>query len=296
MIDKVVFFVTLQELQQIYPLAQLHTFPTEDEHYLSLYLEGQFLWIPQTELTTTEKKVLKMLTNAQDTTLPTHHPWYATLFQKESAPLATGQFRVIQVEFNNPEQVDMHSWDEEIKRIFPQLVDHFFINGTKSFLVEIYSDDALPTEELEGIFLALDGDFNTYTRVFVGAFYPAVSDFTTLLQEEQQLFLSTIKQNLQIKCCDLRKVAIHYFATHLVEESAMMRQLAKNWFEDDLYDLIFALWKNQGNVSSAAKDLFMHRNTLQYKIDKFQKQTLTNLKEMDSLFLCYLLLTTFIKN
>jgi sugar diacid utilization regulator len=162
--------------------------------------------------------------------------------------------------------------------------------------VEIYSEDALPTEELEGIFLALDGDFNTYTRVFVGAFYPVTSDFTTLLQEEQQLFLSMTKQNLPTKCCDLKNTAIHYFATHLIKESMMMRQLAKLWFEDDVHDVILALWKNQGNVSSAAKDLFMHRNTLQYKIDKFQKQTLTNLKEMDSLFLCYLLLTTFAKN
>ena len=288
--------MTILELQQIYPMAQLHTFPTDDESFLSLYLEGQFLWIPQQNLTATEKKVLKMLANTIDSTLPTHHPWYSTLFQSESAPLTTGDFRVIQVEFTNPEQVDTYSWDEEIKRIFPHLVDHFFINGTKSFLVEIYNEDALPTEELEGIFLALDGDFNTYTRVFVGAFYPVTSDFTTLLQEEQQLFLSMTKQNLQTKCCDLKNTAIHYFATHLIKESMMMRQLAKLWFEDDAHDVILALWKNQGNVSSAAKDLFMHRNTLQYKIDKFQKQTLTNLKEMDSLFLCYLIHTTFAKN
>ncbi|WP_227869161.1 helix-turn-helix domain-containing protein [Tetragenococcus halophilus] len=51
----------------------------------------------------------------------------------------------------------------------------------------------------------------------------------------------------------------------------------------------------QGNISSAAKELFMHRNTLQYKVDKFQEQTKTNLKKMDDLFLCYLLILTFNK-
>lgn len=68
--------MTILELQQIYPMAQLHTFPTDDESFLSLYLEGQFLWIPQQNLTATEKKVLKMLANTIDSTLPTHHPWY----------------------------------------------------------------------------------------------------------------------------------------------------------------------------------------------------------------------------
>ena len=79
-----------------------------------------------------------------------------------------------------------------------------------------------------------------------------------------------------------------------IKDSYLMRTLYYHWFgEEDLSEIITNLWKNQGNVSSTAKDLFMHRNTLQYKLDKFQQVTHCNLKNMDDLFLCYLLISAF---
>lgn len=38
--------------------------------------------------------------------------------------------------------------------------------------------------------------------------------------------------------------------------------------DTDIQPIISALWKNQGNISSTAKDLFMHRNTLHYRLEK----------------------------
>ncbi|AYW51335.1 hypothetical protein C7H83_13095 [Tetragenococcus halophilus] len=74
-----------------------------------------------------------------------------------------------------------------------------------------------------------------------------------------------------------------------------MQSLFVEWFNPEFIKIISKLWEMQGNISSAAKELFMHRNTLQYKVDKFQEQTKTNLKKMDDLFLCYLLILTFNK-
>lgn len=59
--------------------------------------------------------------------------------------------------------------------------------------------------------------------------------------------------------------------------------------DEDMALIISALWKHQGNISSTAKELFMHRNTLQYRIDKFYDQTNLSLKNMDDLVLAYLL-------
>lgn len=60
--------------------------------------------------------------------------------------------------------------------------------------------------------------------------------------------------------------------------------------DTDIQPIISALWKNQGNISSTAKDLFMHRNTLHYRLEKFFEQTGLSLKKMDDLIFCYLLL------
>ena len=86
-----------------------------------------------------------------------------------------------------------------------------------------------------------------------------------------------------------------FFAHYKASKSYLLQTLFTEWFNPELIQIISALWKAQGNISSAAKELFMHRNTLQYKVDKFQEQTKTNLKKMDDLFLCYLLILIFNK-
>ena len=51
------------------------------------------------------------------------------------------------------------------------------------------------------------------------------------------------------------------------------------------------MWRNQGNLSKAAADLYLHRNTLQYRIDRFFDATGLSLKNMDDLALAYLAIT-----
>ena len=41
-------------------------------------------------------------------------------------------------------------------------------------------------------------------------------------------------------------------------------------------------------MTLAAKKLYVHRNTLQYQVEKFEKSSGLNLKNMDDLVLCYL--------
>ena len=48
--------------------------------------------------------------------------------------------------------------------------------------------------------------------------------------------------------------------------------------DTDIQPIISALWKNQGNISSTAKDLFMHRNTFTLSVGKVFEQTGLSLK------------------
>ncbi|MBC6307817.1 helix-turn-helix domain-containing protein, partial [Listeria booriae] len=74
-----------------------------------------------------------------------------------------------------------------------------------------------------------------------------------------------------------------------MKESLITNEL-KNFFnQDDTWiPLIHTLFKNQGNISLTAKELFMHRNTIQYRLDKFHEQTNLSLRKMDGLLLAYL--------
>nr|WP_223156077.1 helix-turn-helix domain-containing protein [Desemzia sp. C1] len=69
----------------------------------------------------------------------------------------------------------------------------------------------------------------------------------------------------------------------------MQKLKAETVFDAEFKELILAMWKSQGNISVAAKSLYIHRNTLQYRIDRFHQASGLSLRNMDDLLLCYLL-------
>ncbi|KFN89804.1 helix-turn-helix domain-containing protein [Tetragenococcus muriaticus] len=287
-----------QKLQEIYSDAFVHAFPTTDANYLSIAMEHSFLWIPQKYLTKTEKKLLQAISVSNTSyisSLDKEYSWYNSLFSNKPVPENKGRFRLIQVEFQNFETNDLTALQNEIRTILPYTVDLLFLSKNYGIVIEAFSEEALSVEELEGVFLALDSDFNSYTRLFVGSFHSFEKDFSQLFYEEEQLFLHGLNYNIKSKVFDTASSFILFFISHDVTKSYLMQSLFSEWFESEFIQMIAALWKTQGNLSSAAKELFMHRNTLQYKVDKFQQQTKTNLKKMDDLFLCYLLIRSFNK-
>ena len=57
--------------------------------------------------------------------------------------------------------------------------------------------------------------------------------------------------------------------------------------QDQLQDIIVALWDNGAVVTKAAQQLYLHRNSLQYKMDKWEELTGLQLKNLTDLALCY---------
>lgn len=84
-------------------------------------------------------------------------------------------------------------------------------------------------------------------------------------------------------------VSLDYF-TNLDQDYLAQKYYAALTQEQTLAPMITALYQHKGNISSAAKALYVHRNTLQYQIDKLAQETGLNLREMDDLVFCYLIL------
>ena len=62
--------------------------------------------------------------------------------------------------------------------------------------------------------------------------------------------------------------------------------------QDQLVDIIAALWENTAVVTKATQQLYIHRNTLQYHIDKWEELTGLQLKDLTDLTLCYHVILT----
>ena len=85
-------------------------------------------------------------------------------------------------------------------------------------------------------------------------------------------------------------MALHHYTKGTMNNNQLIASYQEMVKRAEMEEIISVLWKNLGNISSTAKSLFLHRNTLKYKIEKFQEQTGFNLKEANDLLFCHLLL------
>lgn len=284
---------SFQEVKHHFPEATLHATVASDQTILSIPFGQQFIWLPKETLSKKESLLLQLRDgDSQKTVDQRAHPWYAVLFEHQPIP-DVGAYRFLHVHFTKSIDGLQSEWLAEIQQMLPSVVDLFFIYDNQAVIIEAHNGENLRVEDLDGLFVALDMDFDCYSQLFVGPFHQSTHDFTLLWEEESHFYQEVLHTRGQQKSIDLPKVLTTLFISGATPYLSLLRTLYLDWFEEETETIIRSLWHHQGNASSTAKALFMHRNSLLYKIDKFQTLTNLNLKGMDDLLLCYFLCQTF---
>lgn len=283
-------FVT--KLLKLYPNGILSKKQATTTTYLSLPIDDGYFIIEKAQLTIEEQKLLEtFFLQENPANLQLRHNWYNYLFRHLPLSKDEGVFRILQFHLEKTDHLQKSEWEIAIRTMFPTVTDFFFLNETDGLIIEPFKKNHYSLKELEDIFLTLDMDFNLKTIVFVGSFFPTTMNFPLLFKEEQQFFKEEITSNQAKQICTFTEIALRYFIKDRLKDSPTIQRLKQQIANNsDIQKIIFALWHHQGNISSTAKELFMHRNTLHYRLDKFYEQTGLSLKKMDDLVLCYLIL------
>lgn len=281
------------QLPAIFPTGRVDQQAKGSDQELTIPVEQGFFHVAKADLTPRESQLLALFAPQVVSHAQKDHLWYQILFEGAPAPV-TKALRVIQVKLKVQPGFLKKEWLAELDDMFLRLVDRFFIQEDLLLLIEEKGDTNYPVEEIFGLFQALDTDFDIYTQVFVGAFHGDSAGLAANFQEEQQIFAGELANRNRQKDFPFTSTAINYFIGEPVKASPMMNGLYQDWFSDsEMVDILHALWQSQGNVSSAAKELFLHRNTVLYRIDKFQEATRLDLKNMNDLVFCHLLIEIF---
>ena len=278
----------MNKLLALYPQAQKKSCPASEADILSFAVDDAFIWIKSDSLSQQETSLLKALFPIVSD--QKKHPWYHYLF-KDASCIQEKSFRLIQLHVESKGEFLKKEWQDTILELFRYSADFFFYTGTDALLIEQKNCDYLDAAEINGIFLSLDADFDTTTSVFVGSFHSPGSDLVPLFAEERRIFL-TEQNNLYThsRTFSMQDVALHYYTKDVMKDSALIKSYIELIKQNEMEEIIQELWNELGNVSSAAKTLFLHRNTLKYRIEKFQEQSGFNLKKANDLLFCYLLL------
>jgi sugar diacid utilization regulator len=281
----------ITELKKLYPSIQI----TQDSFYQSSFFsfpyKNKWLHIHESELSKKEQTLLNLILEAEETYSVPQSKWYSYLLgEKDTPPHTTSAIRMIQLHLETKdEQFDSDLWLESVRNLLEPVLDVFFYQKDTCILIQSEEAHLYSNDEMYGMLQTLEEDFSLRTLCYVGHYWTPNDSLQRLLLEELAIFKKE-RTHVSTKMATLADIALHYFTAAATEQSILMQTLKELLHsQEDWKEIIHALWENQGNISSAAKSLYIHRNTLQYRMDKFFELTGLSLKNMNDLLLSYLL-------
>lgn len=281
----------ISELMQLYPTGEETNVKLEQSHLLTLRVDSQkWFQIPKQDLAANEQHLLQLLFPEDDASIESHqHPWFQYLFNHTlTLPKTEGYFRVLQIQLKQGAS-ESKNWLTHLASLFQEVDDFFFIDDTQAIIIEKQTKIQYQPDDIEGMLLTLESEFLIQAKIFIGSFHLITHQFNEFFNEEQVLFKRY--HETAVRVFSFQDVALDALTHEAIDNSMIMQEIKVSLqFDEDLTNIIKTLWEEQGNITSAAKKLFIHRNTLQYRLDKFYDRTGLSLKKMNDLTLCYLLI------
>ncbi|MGP4073952.1 PucR family transcriptional regulator [Piscibacillus sp. B03] len=274
-----------QKLKQLFP--NLSRVQSEDESFFTFRVKGQLYAIPEQELNYEQKQLIQAFSDDEILHTQEEKNWLKFLnVETEKAPGSYNHFRFIVMNLQN-QNYDAKSLKESISLILNKRVLFFWHHSHQLVLLEDLDSEPIPFEEIIDV---MSDDLDLNIKLVVGnslenveeapRFYKwftqiaeQILDYTSkrLVYQEDALFLL-----LPQKYTGEER---HYFTQSILRDSIN---------EPDLIKTIKTVIEHHGNVSAAAKTLYMHRNSVQYRIEKFQDLTNKDIKDFKDMLDVYL--------
>ncbi|WML27893.1 helix-turn-helix domain-containing protein [Neobacillus sp. OS1-33] len=271
--------------------------PSEQSYLFFNEVENEWISIPKGELTEKELTLLKTLYQLIDFQTPTSNStakgWDLYLFSDGPLPNYKPEtyLRFIQIQLNSTDAVQTEI-ESALKGFFSEEVIIIWENNSRGIVIEKGNTITLTDEELISMTETLESDLYIKISFFIGKFHPISDQLRSKFLGEKEYFsfgLANLITNLNI--LTFERIFPAYLAYHLPPEiKQRVIQVIFRVFKEDheLYSTIKVFLENNLNASLTAKKLYIHRNTLQYRIDKFIDKTGIQLKDFYGAFTVFL--------
>lgn len=287
-----------KKLKQLYPsLIELNKQATNDlfdEKYSWFSVDDTtIIGIDQAELNEKDRGVLATFLQPFYWKVPTRTPladrWHKRIFSKtDEEPKEWFRFIYFSIEQN---AFDHDMIGNLFNELFSDEMPVIWLSHQDGILIETVAaqGDAMNYHQIIDILIA---DVSVTIKFFIGNFmhsYIGLENYLeTITAQGKEIFSQT------------NELVIDYFQSipylllqHVgtIEKERLVQSVLQHFAGDEemLHTLQTFLQYNL-NVSETAKQLFMHRNSLQYRIDKFVSETNIHIQSFDQAFVVQLAL------
>lgn len=258
--------------------------------WISIEKSETLLNFPLGSLSQREKALLELFINQGDTDIQSSSSWQQFLcHQKGSMPENSGDLQAVFIRHHEalPDELLVL-----IKELLPNTLDLFQLEEKMSVMILNLNLKEDYVARLTDIVPTLESDFGLSLSVFIGnAWYKmSTSQFRDCFSEERELFSAYIRHNASKKFVSFSEAMLWALVKNLSLPTIFNychQQLVQH---SEFSDIVIKMWESQGNLVQTAQKLYIHRNSLQYKLDKILHTTGLNLKNLDDLTFAYLYL------
>lgn len=293
----------MNTIETIYKRAVITDRPDANETCLHFYDKGQnrYISIPKEDVTDTERQLLSHLytpierTNGQSQHSSVEQKWWDFLANDGECPSVKAErVRFLYIKLA-----------EDDRRGFFEAVDTFFDHsllvvwtGEKEcILIEEESDYPIQKEDAQTFLDVLAGDFYMAGRLFAGRFAKLAGSLKFAYANETEAARKAALLIPEQKVTTIETVVPHLFLAQNGSELTRFFAEEQELFheDDDLRNTLQLFIQNNLNVSQTAKQLHLHRNSLQYRIDKFIDKTGIDVRSYEGALLVYMICLMSVK-
>lgn len=289
----------IQEFLKLFPNAYLvsnqediHSNPT----ITLIPYDNQFIALPTDQLSEREQSLLNLFYNEQFEQFSYHMDSEWALFlhnHSHQMPPFTGTVQFLYLFFKQtPNDFQLPLWLSTFQESFSAIISWFAPDAkTAIIILDRQQLDTETFERIQTIILMLDNDFDTRTYFVTGYTYPMSYDLIERYTHELKVVQLSFQSDIAASHHTLTPLLLRTVAHHAQAQLPILQPIHQLILSNSEYSqLIQTLFENQGNLSQTAEKLYIHRNTLTYRIHKFYKETGLQLQFLPDLFICYLCL------
>ncbi|WP_242258662.1 helix-turn-helix domain-containing protein [Streptococcus thoraltensis] len=275
-------------LSDLFPGAMLSDVATAHQDVLVLPLNQGFLHLPKANLTKRELALIQLFSLGEEGAT-TDNSWQSFLQGESTLPIAERDLQLIYLHHPSPLSSELKRL---LKDIFPNSLLVTELSAHQSLLVLDASDLHDSSDIIKDLLPTIEGDFGLSLKVSIGNAWTGFSeqDLQIILSMEYAIFQESREENAQQLITTFAQALLWSLAKKRDIALLSQKLIALMDRLKDGRDLVIAMWQEHGNLVQTAQRLFIHRNSLQYRLDKFYQTTGLNLKNLDDLALAYLLI------
>lgn len=283
----------LEKLKQKYPdCLESRTQTQLPEKYLWIEYSGEYLGILRQDLSAQEISLIEALFS--DETLDNKSEWGNFLLRNNaSLPLTSWKhvrfihFRITQAAFSRSD------FEEAFLAVSPLEAIIIWENSETGVLIEGLNNENADKAELTPIVRTLESDLYVHIHFYLGYFHEVNNELRHHYQMEKTCFTAAVTHFPDTAVSDLPMVIPYIFLDGRLADKIdwytdeLLGEMKDN---DEVIHTVKTYIETSSNASLTAKKLYIHRNSLQYRIDRFIEKTGLDIRTFHHALPAYLLL------